>query len=85
MPFNITSGLRTMAQNTAVGGKPNSAHLRGLAADLLCVDNFKRTVMIRGILNCGVPLFLEVAKKHLHIDIDGSIHAMNQTIVENDD
>lgn len=85
IPFIITSGYRTVAENTAIGGKPNSAHLKGFAADLLCTDNFKRTKMISGILNCGVPVFLEVCKKHLHLDLDSSIHAMGQTIVEDDD
>jgi uncharacterized protein YcbK (DUF882 family) len=33
-PMTINSGLRTQAHNATVGGKPNSAHLRGLAADI---------------------------------------------------
>lgn len=86
VPFIITSGLRTVEQNTAVGGKPNSAHLRGLAVDILCDDNFKRTGMLRGILGCGRSVFIEVAQKHLHIDIDSSIHQLGQTMLElNDD
>ena len=33
-PVHITSGYRTAAHNAAVGGAPDSQHLRGEAADL---------------------------------------------------
>lgn len=32
--IHISSGFRTPAHNKAVGGEPNSFHLRGLAADI---------------------------------------------------
>lgn len=82
VPITISSGLRTVAENQAVGGSPNSAHLKGLAVDLDCKDNVKRTKMLTGVINCGTPVFLEITKKHLHIDIDSSIHPMGMTIVE---
>lgn len=85
VPFQITSGLRTSAENAKVGGKPDSAHLKGLAVDLLCTDNLKRTAMLRGILAQPKPVFLEIAGQHLHIDIDAGIHALNQSIVSNDE
>lgn len=84
-PFIPTSGLRTTDENRRVGGARNSAHLRGLAVDLLCTNNEKRTKMLNGVLNCGVPVFLEIAKKHLHISIDTSINTMGETIVSDDD
>ena len=86
-PFIITSGLRTVEENSRVGGVPNSAHLRGLACDLKIVDNFTLTKMLNGIneIRKTNPCFLEIAQKHLHLDIDSSIHQMGQTVISDDD
>lgn len=84
-PFIITSGFRTVAQNVAVGGVSNSAHLKGLAADILCTDNVKRSKILYGLLNCGTPLFIEIAKGHLHCDLDFSIHPLGSLIISGDD
>jgi hypothetical protein len=80
-PFKITSGLRTQQQNINVGGVPNSSHLRGLAADILCTDPLKRTLMLKGFLDCGTPVFLEIAQSHIHCDVDSSIHPMGSIII----
>ena len=37
-PIRVTSGYRSERLNKAVGGKPNSQHLRGQATDLVCDD-----------------------------------------------
>jgi hypothetical protein len=86
IPFIITSGYRTPEQNLAVGGKPHSSHLKALGVDILCIDNQKRSKMLKGLLNCGTPLFIEIAQQHIHADLDILIHDMEQVIIEiNDD
>lgn len=84
-PFKITSGYRSVEKNRAVGGVPNSSHTKGLAVDLACTDNTKRTAILLGLLTCGIPTFIEICKSHIHVDMDKSIHAMGQTMWANDD
>lgn len=82
VPFVITSGFRTLEQNKAVGGVANSAHLRGLAADIATKDNTVRTAVIKGILGTNIPVFMEIASAHVHADVDPTIHPLGDTIVE---
>jgi len=35
-PIHVTSGYRSELLNSAVGGSKHSAHMRGLAADIIC-------------------------------------------------
>lgn len=35
-PIQINSGYRSEAQNKKVGGSPNSTHMKGMAADIVC-------------------------------------------------
>lgn len=84
-PFKITSGFRSPEKNVQVGGVPNSSHTKGLAVDLACTDNFKRTLILKGLYNCGTDLFIEICKSHIHVDMDKSIHKLGQTMWALDD
>lgn len=35
-PIHVNSGYRTPAYNKSVGGKPNSMHMKAMAADITC-------------------------------------------------
>ncbi len=83
-PYQIASGYRTLQQNKEAGGVSNSSHTKGLAVDLQCTDNAKRTKILFGLLTCGTPLFIEIAGRHIHVDMDSSIHPMGHTIWGND-
>lgn len=84
VPFPITSGFRTLEQNKQAGGVPNSAHTKGLAVDIQCTDNIKRQKMLWGLMQFRDKLFIEVAGRHLHVDMDSSIHAMGSVYWGND-
>jgi hypothetical protein len=84
VPFPITSGFRTKEQNEKAGGVPNSAHTKGLAVDIQCTDNIKRQKMLWGLMHFRDKLFIEIAGRHLHIDMDSSIHAMGSVYWGND-
>ncbi len=71
IPFVITSGLRTPEHNKAVGGKENSAHLIGLGADIQCNNSYNRFKIVKALILIGFKR-IEIAKGHIHVDIDDS-------------
>lgn len=69
-PINITSGLRTQAQNDLLKDSvSDSAHLSGLACDIACTDSSKRFRLIKVALAHGVNR-IGIAKTFIHLDID---------------
>lgn len=68
-PIIITSGYRTIRHNFEVGGKQNSSHLKGLAADISCKNSSDRFKLIQILLKVGINR-IGIAKSFIHIDID---------------
>ena len=47
VPFSLSSAYRCSKHNKAVGGVPDSAHTRGYAVDIRCVDSHSRFVILQ--------------------------------------
>ena len=69
IPFNISSGYRTKEQNKKVGGVPNSSHLKGLAADIICSNSSDRYTIINALIFVGFHR-IGVHKGFIHADND---------------
>lgn len=74
MPLRVNSGFRTPTRNAVVGGAPNSAHLRGLAADIKMsslVECIKFAVFAaqHGFKRIGV----DMKGTFVHVDVDDSL------------
>ena len=69
VPFVITSGLRTPAENEACGGVADSAHLTGLACDIASETDELKYRIIYGAFVAGFAR-IGVSKAHIHLDID---------------
>jgi hypothetical protein len=68
----ITSGVRTASYNSTLEDSvSNSAHLKGLAVDLLCTDSKKRYRMLQVAFELGFTR-IGLGKNYLHLDIDDS-------------
>lgn len=68
VPVKINSGIRTLAHNLAVGGKPKSAHLTGKAADISAKDPAFRLRLLKALLAVGFTRF-EITPWHIHVDV----------------
>ena len=69
IPFIITSGYRCPKHNKEVGGKSDSAHLKGFAADVKATDSYTRYKIVTAALTAGFTR-IGVAKNFIHLDCD---------------
>ena len=72
-PMRINSGYRTIYKNQEAKGKPNSAHLEGIAADVHCNNSRDRHDMVNAFLQAGFTR-LGIGNTFLHVD-SGDIHS----------
>ena len=74
-PIKINSGYRSPEHNKTVGGKPNSYHLKAMAADIV-VDGLrpsKLASIIKGLMDKGLIKKggLKAYSTFCHVDIRG--------------
>jgi len=68
-PIVISSGYRCPFHNEAVGGKPHSYHLLGMAADIV-VPHFSPVELGRVAFEAGAPtVIVYPSRGFVHIDI----------------
>lgn len=71
-PIIISSGFRCPAHNAAVGGRPNSAHLTGEAADIVCAFSADRFDLLRTFIALGASR-IGIGKNFLHVDVSATL------------
>ena len=70
-PFVITSGYRCFEHNAAVGGAVDSAHTKGLAADIRARSSAERFKVVGALLEAGFTR-IGIGKDFVHVDTDDS-------------
>lgn len=85
--FRFTSGWRTVAQNQAVGGVPNSYHVTGKAADFVAINGQYPTderERIRSIVaSHGYELLFHNVGSGYHYHIEPAPTGGSVTVIEN--
>jgi uncharacterized protein YcbK (DUF882 family) len=70
-PFKILSGYRCKKHNKEVGGKDDSAHLKGTAADIACLTPRERYRILMGLFSVGFNRIGIYPKRgFIHVDTD---------------
>jgi len=69
IPFKINSGWRSIEHNYEVGGKPNSSHIIGKAADLAIKGSRQRWIITEALIKAGFNR-IGIAKTFIHVDSD---------------
>lgn len=68
-PMVVTSGVRSIAHNKAVGGSPKSSHLLGWAVDIAVPNSERRFLMLEALLDAGFHR-IGVGDNFIHADLD---------------
>ena len=55
-PIHVNSGFRCVELNKAVGGVPDSAHVSGFAADIVCPQFGTPEQIVLAIQKAGIPI-----------------------------
>lgn len=74
-PIVVTSGLRCKPWNTRVGGKPDSEHLTGEAADIECPDSSMRYELLRLVFRFDIVTRVGIGKTFLHLGVSQRLPA----------
>lgn len=70
----VTSGARCFSHNAEVGGKPNSAHTKGLAFDVAFSNSKECYCLLNHLFKMGVRrIGINFAKWFIHFDIDNDL------------
>ena len=69
IPFHINSSWRDEDTNQRVGGKPNSAHLRGNAVDIACANSSDRYLIVDAAMAAGFTR-IGIGNTFVHLDVD---------------
>ena len=78
-PIVVNSGYRCDKYNKKIGGKRNSAHVLGLAADLLVANSQTRLLIVKYALDCNITR-IGIGKNFIHIDM-GDDHTGHPPLV----
>jgi len=70
VPWVITSGYRCEKHNAEVGGKPDSAHTKGLAVDIAIGNSYDRMMILRPLFDSYEWRRIGIGKDFVHIDLD---------------
>ena len=69
--FKVTSGYRTELRNREVGGKVNSSHLVGKAADIHAPTSMLRFRIIAALIAAGFTR-IGIGRTFIHVDNDSN-------------
>ncbi len=73
IPFKISSGYRSAEHNAKVGGVSDSAHTKGLAADIKAVGSRKRFQILKGMMDAGFNrMGIGFGDEFIHVDLDSN-------------
>lgn len=80
-PIQITSGYRSPKLNAAIGSKPDSAHVKGYAADFVCPP-FSPEEICRKVIDSGIEFdqCIKEFNSWCHFSIDPRNRRMVLTI-----